>query len=450
MGGLAARDGACRGRELTAIVSALTLRTYSVLLWLLTPAYLLRLWWRGRAEPLYRFAMAQRLGVYSMAPPRRGAVWVHAVSLGETLAAAALISALRAQRPGMRLLLTHSTATGFAAGTKLLKEGDAQTWLPFDTPQAVRRFLVHWQPAIGVLMETEIWPNLMQAIAEKKLPSVLANARLSQRSLRKAQRLNWLMQPAAARLSLVLAQTEADAARLREAGALHVQVSGNLKFDVTPNAVLLAQGAVWRAALNRPVLLAAVTREGEEAQLLDAWLKPLASLEQEAERPLLVIVPRHPQRFDEVAALVASRGLRLARRSAWQTTPTADALIADVWLGDSMGEMPLYYALAQAALLGGSFAPLGGQNLIEAAACACPVVMGPHTFNFAQAAELAEAAGAALRVADMDAGVRAALGLMHSSERGVAVHSATAFAQQHRGAAVRMEQEILKLLSAPR
>jgi len=165
---------------------------------------------------------------------------------------------------------------------------------------------------------------------------------------------------------------------------------------------------------------------------------------------LLVIVPRHPQRFDEVAALVASRGLRLARRSAWQTTPTADALIADVWLGDSMGEMPLYYSLAQAALLGGSFAPLGGQNLIEAAACACPVVMGPHTFNFAQAAELAEAAGAALRVADMDAGVRAALGLMHSSERGVAVHSATAFAQQHRGAAVRMEQEILKLLSAPR
>ena len=425
----------------------MALRIYSLLLWLLTPAYLLRLWWRGRAEPLYRFAMMRRLGFYAQPRPARGAVWVHAVSLGETLAATALISALRSQRPGMRLLLTHSTATGFAAGTKLLKEGDAQTWLPFDTPQAVSRFLDHWQPAIGVLMETEIWPNLMHAAAEKKLPTVLANARLSERSLRKAQRLNGLMQPAAAHLSLVLAQTEADAARLREAGASNVHVSGHLKFDVTPNAALLAQGVAWRGALNRPVLLAAVTREGEEAQLLDAWLKPL---EQSAERPLLVIVPRHPQRFDEVAALVEARGLRLARRSAWQATPPADALTADVWLGDSVGEMPQYYALAQAALLGGSFAPLGGQNLIEAAACGCPIVMGPHTFNFAQAAELAEASGAALRVADMNSGLRAALALMASAQRDVVGQRALAFAAQHRGAAERMEHEISELMNTLR
>jgi 3-deoxy-D-manno-octulosonic-acid transferase len=279
---------------------------------------------------------------------------------------------------------------------------------------------------------------------------VLANARLSERSLRRARRFNGLMQPAVAHLSLVLAQTEADAARLREAGAGHVQVSGNLKFDVTPNAALLAQGVAWRAALNRPVLLAAVTREGEEAQLVDAWLKPRVSPELGAERPLLVIVPRHPQRFDEVAALVASRGLRLARRSAWEATPPTDALTADVWLGDSMGEMPLYYALAQAALLGGSFAPLGGQNLIEAAACGCPVVMGPHTFNFSQAAELAEAAGAAVRAADMQAGVESALAWMQSSQRGVAAQSALAFAAQHRGAAERMAREISKLLNALR
>ncbi len=425
---------------------ALALRSYSMLLWLMTPAYLLRLWWRGRAEPLYRFALAQRLGFFSEPQAASGAVWVHAVSLGETLAAAALISALRIERPGMRLLLTHSTATGFAAGTQLLKDGDAQTWLPLDTPSAVRRFLDHSRPAIGVLMETEIWPNLMQIASAARLPMVLANARLSGRSLRKAQRLNSLMQPAAAALSLVLAQTEADAARLREAGAFNVQVSGNLKFDVTPNAALLAQGVAWRAALKRPVLLAAVTREGEEVQLLAAWTKLTA---QQAERPLLLIVPRHPQRFDEVAGLVAASGLSLARRSAWQATPGADALHADVWLGDSMGEMPLYYALAHAALLGGSFAPLGGQNLIEAAACGCPVVMGPHTFNFAQAADLAEAAGAAVRVANMDAGVQAALALMQSPQRGQAAQSALAFAAQHRGAAARMAHQIAKLLSAP-
>ena len=433
---------------------------YGVLLWLLIPAYLLRLWWRGRAEPLYCLKMRERLGLYASPKPAPGFVWVHAVSLGETLAAAPLIAALRTERPRMRLLLTHSTATGFAAGKKLLQAGDAQTWLPFDTPKAVCRFLSHWQPAVGVLMETEIWPQLLHAAAAQKLPVVLANARLSERSLRKAKRLNALLQPAAASLRRVFAQTEADAQRLRAAGAPKVQVSGNLKFDVTPDAALLAQGAAWRAAVNRPVLLAAVTREGEEAQLLSvwtAWRSRQAESESEApaDRPLLLIVPRHPQRFDEVAALVAAAGLRLSRRSAWGSSlasaPTTEALSADVWLGDSMNEMPLYYALADAALLGGSFAPLGGQNLIEAAACGCPVVMGPHTFNFAQAAELSIAAGAAVRVRDMQAGVAAALALIQavgaSEKRQLAVQSALAFAAQHRGAARLMAREITQLLA---
>ena len=431
--------------------NAVALKFYTLIVWLLTPAYLMRLWWRGRAEPLYRFGMRQRLGFYSARQPAAGVVWVHAVSLGETLAAAALIAALRIERPAMRLLLSHSTATGWAAGRKLLRPGDAQTWLPIDTPQATQRFLNHWQPAVGVLMETEVWPNLMRAAAVKNLAMVLANARLSERSLRKAQRLRSLMQPAVAQLRLVLAQTEADASRLREAGAgagaSEVQVSGNLKFDVTPNAALLAQGVAWRAALNRPVLLAAVTREGEEAMLLAAWKEAWSSgLLEPSLRPLLLIVPRHPQRFDEVAAMIAASGLRMARRSAWGAMPTASALGADVWLGDSMGEMPLYYALSQVALLGGSFAPLGGQNLIEAAACACPVVMGPHTFNFAQAAELAEAAAAALRVPDMQAGVDAALALIQSvpgdDRRARAVQAALGFAAQHRGAAGRMAYAI--------
>ncbi|HEX6706635.1 MAG TPA: lipid IV(A) 3-deoxy-D-manno-octulosonic acid transferase [Albitalea sp.] len=413
--------------------------SYSALLGLLKPVYLLRLYWRGRAEPLYRHAMAERLGSYR-GTPSAGWVWVHAVSLGETRAAAALIAALRDAWPGMRLLLTHGTATGREAGAALLREGDQQAWLPYDTPGVVRRFFRQFRPRVGVLMETEIWPNLLDAARRQGVTMVLANARLSEKSQRKGRRLGAVMRPAVEQLSLVLAQTEADARRLRDVGAQPVVVSGNLKFDMTPDAALLARGAAWRAALQRPVLLAAVTREGEEAMLLAAWSRQLATA---SVKPLLVVVPRHPQRFDEVAATIEGAGLRLVRRSRFDAEPSAEALVADAWLGDSMGEMPLYYALAQAALLGGSFAPLGGQNLIEAAACGCPVVMGPHTFNFAEAAQLSQAAGAAIRVADMDEGVREALALIADDARArEASQRALAFAAQHRGAAVRMAKAI--------
>ena len=415
---------------------------YSLLLWLLTPVYLLRLWWRGGAEPLYRHALRERLGRYC-GNASVGALWVHAVSLGETRAAAALVDALREHRPGVRLLLTHSTATGREAGAVLLRSGDRQAWLPYDTPGAVNRFFEQFQPAAGVLMETEIWPNLLRAAQARSVPMVLANARLSEKSLRSGQRLRALIRPAVESLATVLAQTEADAQRLRTAGAPNVVVSGNLKFDMSPDPALLAQGHAWRAALHRRVLLAAVTREGEEATLLAAWKQHTQAMLQ---RPVLVIVPRHPQRFDEVAALVAAAGFTLARRSAWADTPPASAATADVWLGDSMREMPLYYALAQVALLGGSFAPLGGQNLIEAAACGCPVVMGPHTFNFAEAAELALAAGAAFRVGDMDAGVREGLGLLVAPGLAGVAQRALAFAAQHRGAAERMAGQVGMLI----
>ncbi len=413
---------------------------YSTLLRLLTPAYLLRLWLRGRAEPLYRHAVAERLGRCHGAHSA-GWVWVHAVSLGETRAAAALIDALRSERPGMRLLLTHSTATGREAGQALLRDGDRQTWLPYDAPGAVRRFLQQFRPAIGVLMETEIWPNLLLEAKAHDVPMVLANARLSAKSFRRGERFAALLRPAVESLALVLAQTDDDARRITASGAGAVEVSGNLKFDLTPDPEQLERGAVWGALLQRPVVLAAITREGEEALLLDAWKR----------RPengaLLLIVPRHPQRFDEVAALVRAAGLTLARRSAWDQTLPPDALQAQVWLGDSMREMALYYAVARVALLGGSFARLGGQNLIEAAACACPLVMGPSTFNFSEAAELSLAAGASLRVADMAAGVVAATELLHDPDR-LAQLSAAAlrFAAQHRGAAVRMARRIVPLI----
>ena len=415
-------------------------RAYSLLLRLLVPVYLLRLWWRGRAEPLYRHAIAERLGSYR-GEPGSGWVWVHAVSLGETRAAAALVDALRVLRPGLRLLLTHSTATGREAGLALLREGDRQVWLPYDSSAVVKRFFARFRPAIGVLMETEVWPNLLRAAHANAVPMVLANARLSVRSAARGQRLDALLRPAARSLALVLAQSDADAQRLRAAGAAEVEVSGNLKYDLTPDPAQLALGAAWRLRLNRAVVLAAITREGEEAMLLAAWRA------QPGPRPLLLIVPRHPQRFDAVAALVRNAGLTLARRSEWGDTPPAQAGTADVWLGDSMREMALYYACAQVALLGGSFEKLGGHNLIEAAACGCPLVMGPSSFNFAEAAALSLAAGASERVADMAGGVALAIAwLADAPALAQRARDASTFAAQHRGAAQRMALRIVALL----
>ncbi|MDO9074857.1 MAG: 3-deoxy-D-manno-octulosonic acid transferase [Rubrivivax sp.] len=405
-----------------------------------TPLFYARLWWRGRREAAYRQFWGERLGHAARGTPT-GRLWLHAVSLGETHAAAPLIAALRAQRPGLRLLLTHGTATGREAGARLLQPGDAQAWLPYDTPGAVRRFLQAHQPAAGVLMETEVWPALLAEAEAAAVPLVLANARLSARSAAKGWRLRVLLHPALARFTRVLAQTEADAERFRAAGARGVAVMGNLKFDLTPDEGLLARGGQWRGEIDRPVVLAASTREGEEAPLLRAWARLPAP------RPLLLLVPRHPQRFDEVAARVTEAGFTLQRRSSWATRPPGEAAAAEVWLGDSLGEMALYYAAADVALLGGSFAPLGGQNLIEAAACGCPLLMGPHTFNFALAAELSLAAGAAERVADVDAAVqRAAVLALDAVAKAAMAAAARDFAAQHRGAAARMAQAVLALL----
>ncbi|WP_430765562.1 3-deoxy-D-manno-octulosonic acid transferase [Roseateles paludis] len=406
---------------------------YSTLLRLLTPAYLLRLWWRGRQEPLYRLAVGQRLGFYDR-DTVAGRVWIHAVSLGETRAASALIDALRERSPGVKLLITHSTATGREAGTALLREGDAQAWLPYDTPGSVRRFLKHWRPKLGLLMETEVWPVLLAEAEAAGLPMLLVNARLSEKSLRQGQRFAALLRPAAQRLKLAMAQTEADAARLRAMGVPEVCVTGNLKYDIAVDSAQLARGQAWAAALPRPVLMLAVSREGEEAALLAAWARLAAP------RPQLLIVPRHPQRFDEVAGLVTAAGLSLSRRSSWGDTPPLDA---DVWLGDSMREMPLYYGLARVALLGGSFEPLGGQNLIEAAACGCPVLAGPHTFNFAEATELALAAGAAERCAALGEAVARGVALCVDGDAAASMSArALGFAAAHRGAARRMVEAL--------
>lgn len=412
------------------------LRLYGLITALAVPLVWLRLHWRARREPLYGVAIGERFGRYR-GQRSQGWLWVHAVSLGETRAAASLIDALRARDPALRLLLTNGTATGRAAGAALLREGDRQCWLPWDSPGATRRFFAHHRPRIGILMETEVWPNLLRTATAYGVPIVLANARFSERSLRRGARAPRLMRPPFESLALVLAQTDADAARLRSAGARRVETCGNLKFDMTPAPELLAKGRAWRAALGRRVVLASSTRDGEEAELLAEWRA------RRSERPLLLIVPRHPQRFDAVAALVRSAGLTLARRSAWPDgKPSPDALAVDVWLGDSMGELPLYYACADVALLGGSFEPLGGQNLIEAAACGCPVLMGPHTFNFAEASELAERAGAARRVGNLGEAVAIACVAVPEAEERAVTKRCLDFAAQHRGAAQQMAARI--------
>lgn len=452
-------------------------QAYALLLRLGTPFYLWRVWSRGREEPNYRFDWPARLGLYGSGHRRlwqdgphgsAAVVWVHAVSLGEARAAAPLIQALRQQCPGMRLLLTHTTATGREAGKALLIEasGDAQAWLPYDTPGAVRRFLRFHRPQVGVLMETEVWPVLQHEAARLGVPMVLANARLSDKSLRQGLRFKALLQPAARALKAALAQTEADAQRIRAliepqampAGqAPSVVAMGNVKFDMTPAPGLLAQGRRWREPEQDdkqggrpalPMVLAASTREGEEPGLLQAWLEARGK---HPAMPRLFIVPRHPQRFDEVAAMVLRQGLSLSRRSTWPGgLPDQAAWAADVWLGDSMGEMPAYFAAAQVALLGGSFEPLGGQNLIEAAACGCPIVMGPSTFNFAEAAELSEAAGAARRVADWSEGVSLALRWLQEGSEQSRRELCLAFASAHQGAATRMAQAIVALSATGR
>jgi 3-deoxy-D-manno-octulosonic-acid transferase len=425
------------------VTSLLARWLYTLVLRLTTPLYFARLWWRGRAEPVYRKRLGERLGRYAL-PPRRGAggvVWVHAVSYGETKAAAPLVEALRRELPGMRLLLTCSTATGVQAGVDLLKPEDDQAWFPYDTPGAVRRFLKRYRPAVGVIMETEVWPNLMHLAQERHIPMVLANARLSARSLRKGRRLARLLTPALLAFTRVLAQTARDAQRLREMGSRAVEVCGNTKFDAAPPQGQLVRGRSWRAQLRRPVVLMASSREGEEAALFQLW-RAL-----EAPRPLLLVVPRHPQRFDDVVALAEDAGFSAVRRSQWKDAPSPGSADADVWIGDSMGEMALYYAMADVALLGGSFEPLGGQNLIEAAACGCPLLMGPHTFNFEEAAHLAIDAGAAARMKDLGSAVRRAVALMGDPRRADWVEQALAFAATHRGANERMAQRIAMLVT---
>lgn len=426
------------------LTETFTLALYSLLARAMQPLLRRKLARRGRSEPGYLHAVEERFGHYTQ-PPGQGYLWVHAVSLGETRAAAVLLQAVRAQWPDVPVLLTHGTATGREAGQRLLRPGDCQVWQPWDTPQAVAQFLAHFQPRVGVLMETEVWPNLVTGCRRQGVPLILANARLSDKSLRQARQWAWLSRPAYAGLADVWAQTESDAQRLRSLGASVSAVLGNLKFDARPDPLQCANGAALKQQFKRPVVILASSREGEEAQLLNSLRKN----EQALHAVHWLIVPRHPQRFDEVARLMASHGLRVLRRSAmgsagFSSEPGDESAL---WLGDSVGEMAWYYSLASVALLGGSFEQLGGQNLIEAAACACPVVMGPHTFNFADAAEMALQSQAALRAENLDHAIALALSwVAHPRDLRMRSESAQVFANAHCGAVDRSVQALARFI----
>lgn len=413
--------------------------------WAVLPFALLRLWWRGLREPGYRRHVSERLGRYgpANADPAKPLIWLHAVSVGETRAAEPLIRALLKAYPAHHLLLTHMTATGRATGRTLFG-GDArvrQAYLPYDTLSMTRRFIAHFRPQLGLLMETEVWPSLLASCADAGVPVALVNARLSERSLRRGQRFAGLLGDAAKRLSLVAAQTESDAQRLRAMGATRLAVTGNLKFDVAVPETMRAAGQGLRQQLgSRPTLLCASTREGEEALLLAGYMK--ATLPADF---LLMIVPRHPQRFDEVARLFEAQGLRVVRKS--QLKGAAMPADAQVLIGDTMGEMAAYFTACDFAFIGGSLLPLGGQNLIEACACGKPVLFGPHTFNFADASELAIAEGAALRVADARGVFAASVDLLaEPATRSAMSQAALRFSHSQGGAADKTLALIRELL----
>ncbi len=427
-----------------SVLEVLALEAFGLLMWAVQPLLRFKLKRRGIKEPGYLLHMEERFGHYHH-PQGSGYVWVHAVSLGEARAAGVLLQALRRLHPTMRFVLTHGTATGRAYGQSLLADskGDVQVWQPWDTAEAVQKFLRHFQPKLGVLLETEVWPHMAAACKAAGVPLLLVNARMSAHSFKQANAWRCLSRPAYAALEGVWAQTQEDALRLQQLGAKVQGVTGNVKFDAQPDSAQLEQGQSFKAQHKRPVVMLASSREGEEQEWLQA-LQKIQGLQPESQQVADVqwlVVPRHPQRFEAVAELIMSMGWACERRSQsiagqlWNSTPT-ETQPPTIWLGDSLGEMSLYYGLASVALLGGSFAPLGGQNLIEAAACGCPVVMGPHTFNFKEVAELAELAGAAQRVNTLSDAITLAQNWAHQPELSKQLsQKASAFAQGHRGSA---------------
>ena len=416
---------------------------YQFIWYLALPLALARLLWKGRLQQGYRDHINERLG---MSWPISGAIpriWVHAVSVGETRAAAPLIDALI--QSGEKILLTHMTPTGRDTGRQLFADHIAsgqlvQSYLPYDIHWAVNSFYRYFSIKVGLIMETEVWPSLILSARQKSLPVILVNARLSERSARRISRFANFAQLIYQSFTKILAQTNLDAKRYHSLGLSNVLVTGNLKFDVIPHPDQIEHALALKKQLNHQVQIvcAASTRDGEEALIIEAWQKFLKSKENtsDANHFCLFIVPRHPQRFDDVFTQLQSSFIKVSRRSTMNDQEFTDVINhGGVILGDSMGEMSFYYALSDIVIMGGSLLPLGGQNFIEACALGRPIILGEHTFNFQQASADVIDSRAAIRITDIDDLVKAMDLLLtnHQVKEGMSTN-ALDFANQHTGA----------------
>lgn len=355
---------------------------YSFLFYLLTPFVFLRLLWRSRRTPEYRRRWAERFG---FCPHRfEKCIWVHSVSMGETIAATPLIKALKANYPDVPLLVTNMTPTGAARVKAVFGDTVAQAYIPYDLPGAVSRFLRRVNPVVCVVMETELWPNQFAICKKHKIPIVVTNARLSEKSARGYERIGGLTKQMLSAVNALASQGHADAERFVKLGMPKdkVTVTGNLKFDLELPKDLAEKSVVLRDALgkDRLIWIAASTHPTEEEIMLAAHKK----IKEKNSRALLMLVPRHPDRFDAIAQLVEQQGLKVARRSRGESC-TAET---DVYLGDTMGELLLMYSACDVAFVAGSFAQIGGHNMLEAAALEKPVVTGPQLYNFAEISQM--------------------------------------------------------------
>ncbi len=369
---------------------------YTLLLHLALPLIALRLYLRGRKAPAYRLRIAERFA-FQLPPLKPGGIWVHAVSVGESIAAAPMIRALRERHPELPITVTCMTPTGSERIRALFGDSVQHCYLPYDLPWAAARFLDRLQPKLAVIMETELWPNHIHQCAMRGIPTVLANARLSEKSARGYARFKGLTRPMLAEMSWIAAQTEAEAERFRQLGARPecVSVTGSIKFDLTIDPELQPRAQMLRSswgAEKRPVWIAASTHAGEDEIILAAHRQLLV----ECPDSLLILVPRHPERFEAVHVLCQREGFSTVRRSSGQPVGESDQVL----LGDTMGELLFLYALADVAFVGGSLVPSGGHNLLEPAALGLPVLSGPHLFNFLDIAAQLREAGALKEVAD--------------------------------------------------
>ena len=428
------------GKVSMRVSHRLMMGLYQFIWYLALPLALARLLWKGRLQQGYREHINERLGMswpISGATPR---IWVHAVSVGETRAAAPLIDNLI--QGGEKILLTHMTPTGREAGRQLFAEHIAsgqlvQSYLPYDIHWAVNSFYRYFSIKVGLIMETEVWPTLILSAYQKSMPVILVNARLSERSARRVGRFSNFAQLIYQSFTKILAQTNLDAKRYGSLGLSNVMVTGNLKFDFMPNAQQLEHALALKKKLTQQIQIvcAASTRDGEEPLIIEAWQELLKTKEKPNDF-CLIIVPRHPQRFDDVFAQLQSNFPKVLRRSRLSDQEFVEIVNhGGVVLGDSMGEMSFYYALSDIVIMGGSLLPLGGQNFIEACALGRPIILGEHTFNFQQASADVIDARAAIRITDVGDLVKAMdLLLTNHQVKEEMSTNALDFANQHTGA----------------